>query len=148
MNPFIYVELNSPDPDKANAFYGKLFQWQLEGMPNAPVSDDPYTVIKVGEGTGGGIMKQVANGPVGWIPYVLVDDVGASTDKAKSLGGKVMKDVTEMPDMGSFSVIQDPTGSVLGLWQHNPKTMEAEDEAKETAFTSATQSAEKLARVD
>ena len=147
MNPFIHVELNSPDPDKAKVFYGKLFQWQLEGMPNAPVSDDPYTVIKVGEGTGGGIMKQFANGPVGWIPYVLVADVRASTDKAKSLGGKVMKDVTEMPDMGSFSVIQDPTGSVLGLWQHNPKMMEAQNNAKETAPPAAKQSAENPARV-
>ena len=79
-------------------------------------------------------MKQVANGPVGWIPYVLVDDVRASTDKAKSLGGEVMKDVTEMPDMGSFSIMQYPTGSVLGLWQHNPKMMEAEEKAKETAL--------------
>lgn len=91
-------------------------------------------------------MKQVANGPVGWIPDVLVDDVRASTDKAKSLGGEVMKDVTEMPDMGSFSIMQYPTGSVLGLWQHNPKMMEAEEKAKETALTAADQSAENPAR--
>jgi len=57
-------------------------------------------------------MKQVTNGPAGWIPYVLVDDLRAATDKAKSLGGKVMKDVTEVPNMGWFSIIQDPTGSV------------------------------------
>jgi len=29
-NPFVHVELNSPDPEKAKAFYAKLFQWQLE----------------------------------------------------------------------------------------------------------------------
>ena len=137
MNPFIHVELNSPDPDKAKAFYGKLFQWQLEGMPNAPVSDDSYTAIKVGEGTGGGIMKQVANGPAGWIPYVLVDDLRASTDKAKSLGGTVMKDVTETPYMGWFTIIQDPTGSALGLWQHNPKMLEAKDKALAASKQSA-----------
>jgi uncharacterized protein len=146
MNPFIHIELNSPDPDKSKAFYGELFQWQLEATPNSPVSDDSYTVIKVGEGTGGGIMKQVANGPAGWIPYVLVDDVRASTDKAESLGGKVMKGVTEMPEMGWFSIIQDPTGSVLGLWQHNPKMLEAEDKAKEKALTARKQSAENPAR--
>lgn len=82
----------------------------------------------------------------GWIPYVLVDDVRASTDKAKSLGGEVMKDVTEMPDMGSFSIVQDPTGSVLGLWQHNPKMIEAKDKAKETALVAAKQSVENPAR--
>jgi predicted enzyme related to lactoylglutathione lyase len=145
-NPFVHVELNSPDPEKAKAFYGKLFQWQLEDMPDSPVPDGDYTVIKVGEGTGGGIMKQVANGPAGWIPYVLVDDVRIATDKAKSLGGKVMKDVTEVKDMGWFSIIQDPTGSVLGLWKHNPKMMEADDKAREKTLTARKQSAENPAR--
>lgn len=111
-------------------------------MPSAPVSDDSYTVIKVGEGTGGGIMKQVPDGPAGWVPYVLVDDLRASTDKAKSLGGKVMKDAIEAPGMGWFSIIQDPTGSVLGLWQHNPKMMDAEDKT----LAARKQSAENPAR--
>jgi predicted enzyme related to lactoylglutathione lyase len=31
-NPFVHVELNSPDPEKAKAFYGKLFQWELDDM--------------------------------------------------------------------------------------------------------------------
>src|SRR5258705_1591423 len=131
-NPFVHVELNSPDPEKAKAFYAKLFQWQLEDMPN-PAGPDSYTVIKVGEGTGGGIMKQVPHGPAGWIPYVLVDDLRVATDKAKSLGGKVMKDITEVPDMGWFSIIQDPAGSTLGLWKTNREMMEADHGAKEKA---------------
>ena len=28
-----------------------------------------------------------------------------------------MKDVTEVKDMGWFSIIIDPTGAALGLWQ-------------------------------
>ena len=120
-NPFVHVELNSPDPAKAKAFYGKLFQWQLEDMPNPGVSDHSYTVIKVGEGTGGGIMKQVPHGPAGWIPYVLVDDLRVATDKAKSLGGKVMKEPFEVMGMGWISFIQDPTGAVLGLWKPKSK---------------------------
>ena len=56
-NPFVHVELNTPDPDKTKAFYSKLFQWQLEDIPNPAVPTGPYTIIKVGEGTGGGIMK-------------------------------------------------------------------------------------------
>jgi predicted enzyme related to lactoylglutathione lyase len=130
-NPFVHVELNSPDPAKAKAFYSRLFQWKLEDMPNPAVpGDHAYTVIKVGDGTGGGIMKQVPNGPAGWIPYVLVDDLRAATDKARSLGATIMKDVTEVPDMGWFSIIQDPTGSILGLWKANPKMMHADHGAK------------------
>ena len=116
-NPFVHVELNTPEPEKVKAFYSKLFQWKLEEMPTPNVPDHAYTLIKVGEGTGGGIMKQVPGGPAGWLAYVLVDDVRASTEKAKSLGAEVMKGVTEVPEMGWFSFIRDPGGAVLGLWQ-------------------------------
>jgi predicted enzyme related to lactoylglutathione lyase len=52
-----------------------------------------------------------------WLAYVLVDDVAAATAKAKKLGATVMKDVTDVMDAGSFSIITDPTGAMLGLWQ-------------------------------
>jgi uncharacterized protein len=120
-NPFIHVELETPDPEKAKAFYSKLFQWQLEDVPNPAVPDGTYTLIKVGEGTGGGIMKQIPGGPSGWLAYVLVDDIHATTQKAKSLGAEVMKDVTEVMGMGFLSFIRDPTGAVLGLWQPQSK---------------------------
>ena len=118
-NPFVHVELNTTDPSKAEAFYSRLFEWKLDTLK---MGDDAYTVIKVGEGTGGGIMKHpVPGAPSSWLAYVLVDDIAATTAKAKSLGAKVMKDVTEVPGMGWFSIITDPTGAALGLWK--PKAM-------------------------
>jgi len=120
-NPFVHVELNTPDPEKAKAFYAKLFSWQLEDMPNTAVPDGNYTVIKAGNGTGGGIMKQVPGGPVGWIAYVEVRDIGAVTKNARLLGAEVMKDVTEVMGMGSLSIIRDPTGGMLGLWESKSK---------------------------
>ena len=59
-NPFVHVELNTADPEKAKAFYSNLFQWQLSDVPNPAVPTGTYTTINVGEGTGGGIMKQIA----------------------------------------------------------------------------------------
>jgi predicted enzyme related to lactoylglutathione lyase len=116
-NPFVHVELNTTDPAKAKDFYGKLFTWKLEDMQMGP--DLTYTMIQPGEGTGGGLLKQLAPGaPSAWLAYVDVDDVKASTEKAKSLGARVMKDVTEVPGMGWFSIIIDPTGAALGLWQN------------------------------
>jgi predicted enzyme related to lactoylglutathione lyase len=56
-----------------------------------------------------------------WVPYVLVDNVVDATAKAKDLGAKVYRDVSEIPDMGSFSIIADPTGGILGLWQAKRK---------------------------
>jgi predicted enzyme related to lactoylglutathione lyase len=109
------VELNTTDPDRAKTFYGKLFDWQLEDMP---MPGGGYTVIKVGKGTGGGIMKHpIPGAPSTWLAYVEVADVVAATAKVKTLGGTVMMDVTEVPGMGWFSVILDPTGAALGLWK-------------------------------
>jgi predicted enzyme related to lactoylglutathione lyase len=114
-NPFVHVELMSTDVDKAKSFFGKLFDWNLEDMP---IGDMTYTMIRVGEGTGGGMMKNpIPNAPSMWVAYVLVDDLAAATAKVKSLGGKIMKDVTEVPGAGSFVIITDPTGAMLGLWQ-------------------------------
>jgi predicted enzyme related to lactoylglutathione lyase len=115
-NPFVHVELNTTDPAKAKAFYGQLFDWKLEDVPMGP--GGTYTMIEVGEGTGGGLMKHPMPGaPSAWLAYVLVDDVAAATAKARSLGATVAKDVTEVPGAGWFSIIVDPTGAVLGLWK-------------------------------
>jgi predicted enzyme related to lactoylglutathione lyase len=81
-----------------------------------------YTMVQPGEGTGGGILKHpVPGAPSTWLAYVVVDDVKASTEKAQSLGAQVMKDVTEVPGMGWFSIILDPTGAALGLWKEMKK---------------------------
>jgi len=116
-NPFVHVELNTPDPEKAKSFYSQLFQWTLADVPNPAVPGGSYTMIEVGAGTGGGIMKQIPGGPSGWLAYVEVDDIHATTQRVESLGGKVMKDVTEVPGMGWLSFVQDPTGAILGLWK-------------------------------
>ena len=114
-NPFVHVELMSNDVGKAKTFYQTLFDWKLDDMP---MGDMTYTMIRVGEGTGGGMMKNpIPNAPSAWMAYVGVDDVEAATAKAKSLGANVMRDVTEVPGAGWFSIITDPTGAMLGLWE-------------------------------
>lgn len=112
-NPFVHVELQTKDTEKSKKFYESLFDWKLEQIPGMD-----YTIINVGDGTGGGMMKNPVPGmPDSWLPYILVGDVAASTKKAQTLGAKVCKEVTEVPGMGAFSVIQDLTGAVFGLWQ-------------------------------
>jgi predicted enzyme related to lactoylglutathione lyase len=120
-NPFVHIELNSTDQAAARAFYGQLFDWEMKDMPlpgSSPDAGEIYTTIAVGGGTGGGIMRQMMpNTPSFWLPYALVKDIHAATSKAASLGAVVMKDVSEVPGMGFLSIIKDPTGAVLGLWQ-------------------------------
>jgi len=115
-NPFVHVELNTTDVDKAKTFYTKLFDWKLEDFPMP--GGGSYTTINVGEGTGGGMMKHPMPGaPSMWLAYVHVDDIASATQKAKSLGATVIKDVTEVMGAGSLSIIIDPTGAPLGLWK-------------------------------
>lgn len=116
-NPFVHVELQTQDPARAKAFYAGLFDWKLDDMPGMG-----YTMIGVGDGTGGGIMKHpVAGAPSQWLAYVLVDDVAAATKKAAALGARVVQDKTEVPNYGWFSIIVDPTGAALALWQPGTK---------------------------
>jgi len=113
-NAFVHNELNTTDVGKAKDFYGKLFDWQLEEMPG-PMA---YTLIKIGGNTAGGIMQHPMPGaPSMWLSYVNVDDIKTSTAKAKSLGATLIRDVTEIPEVGWFSIFTDPTGAVLALFQ-------------------------------
>jgi predicted enzyme related to lactoylglutathione lyase len=115
-NPFVHVELHTNDLPRARDFYSRLFGWNLRDMPMP--GGGSYTMIDVGTGTGGGMMTNPAPGtPPHWMAYVGVDDVRASTRKATDLGAKVVMDVMEVGEYGTMSVIIDPTGATLALWQ-------------------------------
>ena len=119
-NPFVHVELNTTDLAAAESFYRGLFDWTLSEVPIGP--GHTYTMIGVGEGTGGGMMTHpVPGAPSAWLAYVGVDDIQAATEKARSLGAQVMREPMEVMDAGWLSIIIDPTGAALGLWQPKSK---------------------------
>lgn len=114
-NPFVEFELNTTDVAAAQAFYSRLFDWRFE---NDATASDPYVEIDTGGEAAGGIVKNpVAGDPSAWIPYVAVDDVAEATSKARSLGATIWKGATDLPGQGTYSIIADPTGAVLGLWR-------------------------------
>ena len=86
------------------------------------MGDSSYTMIQVGEGTAGGMMqkqspRRQANGSrtFKWMTSKT------RRSRPRKLGGKVVVGVTEVPDMGSFSIIADPEGAVFGLWEPKSK---------------------------
>ena len=118
-NNFVHTELNTTDVEKAKAFYGKLFDWNLQDLQ---MGDLPYTLIQVeGKVVGGMLTNPMPGVPSFWLSYVLVDDIGAMTEKAKSLGAKVVREVTEVAGTGWFSILQDPTGAGIALWKPKMK---------------------------
>ena len=118
-NPFCHIELHTGDLGKAKEFYGSLLDWKMEDMEMGPMT---YTMVTMGEDeVGGGMMaKPSPDAPTAWMPYVNVDDLDASTEKAKSLGATVVAEKQEVPSHGWFAIIVDPTGATIGLWQPMP----------------------------
>jgi predicted enzyme related to lactoylglutathione lyase len=119
-NPFVHVELHTKDLPRAREFYSGLFGWELQDMP-MPGGGGSYTMIGVGEGTGGGMMADPGGAGPHWMAYVGVDDVRAKTEQARKLGATVLQDVMKVGDFGTMSVIRDPTGATLAMWQSEPR---------------------------
>jgi len=117
---FCWVELCTPDIDKAKTFYQGILNWQFDDVP---MPEGPnYTMIKVGEDpVAGGFQitpEMQSEGLVPhWSSYILVDDVDSTTERAKTLGATVFKEPFDVPEMGRMSVLQDPTGAAFNLWQ-------------------------------
>jgi len=116
VNPFVHVELQTKDLAGSKDFYSKLFDWKLIDEPMA--DGGTYTMINVGEGTGGGMFANPDPAvPPHWLAYVGVDDIVASTNKARELGATVVRDVTVVGEYGWFSVILDPAGAAIAMWK-------------------------------
>jgi len=111
-NPFIHIELQTQDLAEAKAFYATLFGWRLDDLPGLR-----YTMIEVGEGTGGGMMQAKGDGRSHWIPFIAVSDVQGTTRRVAALGGSVLKGPAEVPGYGWYSVLSDPTGATFGIWK-------------------------------
>jgi predicted enzyme related to lactoylglutathione lyase len=111
-NPVIHLELHTGDLRGAVAFYQQLFGWRPERIRAGAGS---YLALGMGNGVGGGVVECEAKSPL-WLPYVDVPDVGATTERARGLGGEVLLGPREGPD-GWRSVVSTPDGGEVAFWQ-------------------------------
>lgn len=107
---FVWFDNRSSAPEKSVAFYEALLGWKT--MPEGPPG---MTMFAGGEGPFAGV-SDAAGDVKGWIVYAEVKDVDAATERATGLGAKVVAPRTKGP-AGDFTVIQDPGGATLALWQ-------------------------------
>ena len=80
-----------------------------------------YTLFYAGSDMAAGLMEQPEDArkmgaPPSWLGYVGVDDVDASTAKAKGLGATVYVEPRDIPNVGRFSVIANPQMAVIPLF--------------------------------
>ena len=115
---FCWNELMTRDIQAARKFYSELVGWNPadSGMPGMN-----YTILKVGDKDVGGMMampdevpKEV---PSHWMSYILVEDVDAAARKTTELGGTVIHGPEDIPTVGRYCVIQDPTGATVSLFK-------------------------------
>ena len=118
---FCWDELLTTDVAAAKAYYGKVIGWTSRSIEMGPAGT--YTMFQRGDKDAAGMasLPTPPPHPPAWLSYVLVRSVDASTDKARGLGAKVMMEPKDIPGMGRFSVLLDPTGAAIALWVVHPK---------------------------
>jgi len=108
----VHVEIPSMNVEAAGKFYGDLFGWKIEHIPEMK-----YTMWEAADGSGGGFPEVSADNPAGQVlVYIHSDDIDADLKNVEKLGGKVLHKKTEIPATGWFGIFQDPTGNVLALY--------------------------------
>jgi uncharacterized protein len=103
-------DLVTAEGEAAADFYGRVFGWTTEEIPDA----GGYRVIKNGDRANGGIMPS-QGGPPNWLPYFGHDDVEALIEEIPKLGGQVLNGPIRM-SQGTIAVFGDPQGAVFSAW--------------------------------
>jgi uncharacterized protein len=116
-NPFVHLELSTSDTAKAKEFYSDLFGWNF--TDNDMGGGMIYSTFKPDSGPGGGLFSMPGM-PTFWLAYVGVENINVATEKATSLGATIHKGPMEIPNIGWMTILVDPTGATIALFQ--PKT--------------------------
>ena len=115
-SPFVWYDLMTLDMKSASDFYSQVVGWRIvdSGMPGMD-----YAMLKAGTVDVGGIMPvppSAKNMPPMWNGYIYSPDVDAGCKRALSLGGSVFQAPMDIPGIGRFAVIADPTAATFILF--------------------------------
>jgi uncharacterized protein len=113
---FTWYELMTTDVAAAKAFYGKVVGWDAQ---DASTPELAYSLFTAGTSSVGGLMdlpeaaRKMGATPR-WMGYVGVDDLDATADRIKRLGGAVYVPPTDT-NIGRIAVVADPQTANLAL---------------------------------
>lgn len=116
---FVWYELMTGDVTAAKAFYAAVVGWNMQDVPMPGAT---YTVLSAGDTQVGGLMALPADARAAgvtacWVGYVAVEDVDAAAVRVQELGGAVHRAPADIPGIGRFAVVADPTGATLHLFR-------------------------------
>lgn len=113
-SPVMQFQLLAKYPEKAAEFYCNLFQWSVDSNNSLG-----YRALKTnsGQGIDGGIWPAPPEGHAMVQLFVQVENVAATADNAKSLGGNIVMPPQVLPDGDEMAIILDPEGIPVGLFR-------------------------------
>ena len=107
-------ELHTTDPLAAVEFYGKVAGFSHRALDMG--ADGQYHMLSRGGVDRAGVTHFLAPGePPHWLPYVDVRDADATIARARRLGAKIPMGPVDIPGIGRFGVLEDPTGARLAV---------------------------------
>lgn len=108
-----HFEIPVKDTNRAKAFYGEVFGWKFEDVPQME-----YTLFTTpGKVVGGGFFKPSEQMPDKVVNYLTVDSIEQSAKQVEAHGGKTLSPKIEVPGHGFFMHVLDSEGNLLALWQ-------------------------------
>lgn len=111
---FIWHELLTTDTAAAATFYAKVLPWRTQ-----PSNMPGYTIFMAGGAQVGGLMTLPDDGggtPAHWLVYIGTPNVDATVTQAQSLGARLCKAATDIPNVGRFAVLADPQGATFAVF--------------------------------
>ncbi|HEY0013139.1 MAG TPA: VOC family protein [Allosphingosinicella sp.] len=123
---FIWYELMTSDQDAAIAFYKEVVGWSAEDMTIPEMGDYRYTILNAPGGTGVGGLALIPDECAtfmkpGWFGYVHVADADAAAAAIEAAGGRVLMAPDDIPTVGRFAMVADPTGAPFYLLAPLPR---------------------------
>jgi uncharacterized protein len=110
----VWNELNTPDLEGAQTFYGELLGWTTQAMRGG--DGEPYLTILNGEAHNGGIRTATPPGtPPHWLVYFGVEDIEVALAKAGELGGQTLAGPIDI-QTAKIAVLKDPQGAIFALY--------------------------------
>jgi predicted enzyme related to lactoylglutathione lyase len=107
----VHFEATAKDGNKIRDFYGKVFGWSFNVMPEM----DYGIVDNGGRGINGGIGGAGEEGFSGAPFYVAVPDIDATLAKAESMGAKTTAPKMVIPNIVTLAQFADADGNLIGL---------------------------------
>jgi predicted enzyme related to lactoylglutathione lyase len=116
---FVWYELMTTDMEAAKAFYAEVVGW---GTQDASTPGMAYTLFTAGATAVSGVIDLPEDASKlgfrpSWLGYVGVDDVDATAERIKQLGGAVHVPPKEIPNISRFSVAVDPQMATIALFK-------------------------------